>query len=424
MLLALVSMAHAESPPLDLAATVDAALEANLELQASRRGTEAAEAVRRRVRTHFMPTLGTSYGYTRNYEEYRSALMGVTTPKNEYRLTASVTQPVFTGFATLNRYRLSGLDIERSRESEGRQRLDVIHRAKQVFFGLLKARKLAQVADEAVTLVEALASVARDFHEVGMTPLNDLLKAQVELANIRQERTVARNRLAEARADFNTLLRRPLGSPVALVDSETYRPFAEDLEASFAAALRSRPELRLADLDIAAAEKERELARAGYFPTVDLEGRWFKRGTEWDVDGGLGISDPEGWQVSALASWPFWQWGRTDHAVAEKERRADQARLRREALADAVRLEVQQAFLRVEEAEQNIHTIEAALAQARENYRISEARYREQMATATDVLDARTLLSRTETNYYTALYDYQLARASLDRAVGRERREP
>jgi outer membrane protein TolC len=68
--------------------------------------------------------------------------------------------------------------------------------------------------------------------------------------------------------------------------------------------------------------------------------------------------------------------------------------------------------------EENIKTIELAVEQARENYRIFTERYKQQVSTQTDVLIAQTLLSRTQTNYYNALYDYKRAKAALFRAIG------
>ena len=64
--------------------------------------------------------------------------------------------------------------------------------------------------------------------------------------------------------------------------------------------------------------------------------------------------------------------------------------------------------------------MEKAIEQEKENFRINEERYKEQMATSTDVLDAQTLLSRTMTNYYNALYEFKISKASLFRAMGQE----
>jgi len=86
-------------------------------------------------------------------------------------------------------------------------------------------------------------------------------------------------------------------------------------------------------------------------------------------------------------------------------------------------LEVKKAFLKTIETEKNIATAEKAIEQAKENLRINQERYKEQVATTTDVLDAQTLLSRTMTNYYNALYDLKISKAALVRAMGQEAME-
>jgi len=74
--------------------------------------------------------------------------------------------------------------------------------------------------------------------------------------------------------------------------------------------------------------------------------------------------------------------------------------------------------LRTQEAERAIITVEKAIEQAKENFRINQERYKQQVATSTDVLDAQTLLSRTMTNYYSALYAFKIAKATLYRVMG------
>ena len=94
--------------------------------------------------------------------------------------------------------------------------------------------------------------------------------------------------------------------------------------------------------------------------------------------------------------------------------------MKRSKAEDGIRFSVTQAYLTMQTAEKNITTIETAIGQARENVRINEERYKEQVATSTDVLTAQTLLFRTMNNYYRALYDFQIARASLYREMGRD----
>ena len=83
-------------------------------------------------------------------------------------------------------------------------------------------------------------------------------------------------------------------------------------------------------------------------------------------------------------------------------------------------MEVKTAFLRAKEGEKNIITVEKAIEQAKENFRINQERFKEQVATTTDVLNAQTLLSDTLTNYFNALYDFKISNATLFRAMGQE----
>jgi outer membrane protein TolC len=106
--------------------------------------------------------------------------------------------------------------------------------------------------------------------------------------------------------------------------------------------------------------------------------------------------------------------------VKEKLSRLSQAKYAKENILDNIELEVKQAFLRTKESEKNITTIEKAIEQAKENLRITEERYKEQVSTTTDVLVAQTLFTETMTNYYNALYDFKIAKSVLYRAIGQE----
>jgi outer membrane protein len=262
--------------------------------------------------------------------------------------------------------------------------------------------------------------VAKNFYQVGMTPLNDWLKSQVELANAKQDLVVAQNNLGIAKSEFNIILRRPVNAPVEITDILHYSPLENDSDYYLDMADQNRFEIKVADLNIEIAEREITIAKKDLYPSISLEGSYYKIGTDWDVDGGEGISDPDGWSISAIATWNFWEWGRTRYGVKEKLSRLSQARHDKEELYDNIRLEVKRSYLKARESEINITTVEKAIEQAKENLRISEEQYKHQVATSTDVLDAQTLLSKTMTNYYNALYDFKISKASLRRVVSLE----
>jgi outer membrane protein len=415
--------------PLSLKDTVAAALEANLGLQIAKREIEAADAQKNVARAGFLPTFSAAYQWEHRDREQGldylipGVAMGdnvVVRPQDEITFIGSVRQPLFSGFGILNQYRAAQLGLDIATLNEQLTRLEVIFRAKEAYFNLLRTIKQREVAAQTVVEIEAQKEVAQNFYEVGMSPLNDLLQAQVELANARQSLEVAHNDLEIARARLNTLLRQPVNTPVAVETIEAYAPMDCTLEECLARAMGQRLDIRVAELEVQLAEKETQLARKDFFPSVNLTYNYYQRGEDYRARGGDDIGDTYSWEVIAAAQWNVFEWGRTTYGVREKLSRLSQARSRQSETADNVTLEVQEAFLRARQAQTNIVTVEKAVEQARENFRINQERYREQVATNTDVLNAQTLLARTVSSYYNALYGYKIAQAFLQKAMSLE----
>jgi outer membrane protein len=413
---------------LSLKTVIRIALDANLGIENSRQETAAALAKRNESRTYFYPTFNATYQYQRNEEEITSPLGNlfmppkkiIVTPEETYTFVASVTQPLFTGFSVLNQYKMAELGLNLAKTNEKLIRQDVILQATKAYYLILKAEKFVNVTKETVTQISAQKDVVNNFYKVGMSPLNDLLETEVLLANAKQNVVRALNDLESAKSQMNVILRRPMDQPIGVIDILSYDPFAYDLNYCLAQADENRLEIQIVDMQITLAEVDIKLRKKDYYPTVSLQGSYYKFGTEWDVNGGDGISDESTWNIKAVASWDFWQWGRSSYGVHEKKSRLSQALLKKSQIQDEIHFKVKKAFLDMKAAEKNIQTVETAIEQAKENYRINEERYQEQVATSTDVLTAQTLLTATMTNYYTALYDFKIAKASLFREMGQE----
>ena len=415
---------------LTLREAINIALEANLGVKQAVQEVRAAESTRKQSMTEFLPTLSTTYSYLYRDQEQVQSIGGaagagdfVINPQDEYNFVTSFNQPIFTGFALINQYKIADLGLDVAEISAKITRQDVILDTRNAYYQILKTRKLVEVAEQTVVQITAQKEVSENFYQVGMSPLNDLLQSQVRLANAKQALITALNNLEITKAQFNTILRRPVTSPVAVVDILDFKPFDKDIDYCLNAARSNRLELQVADLNIERAQRQVDLTEREFYPTINLQGNYARRGEEWDVSGGEGISDSSFWNVQATATWEFWQWGRTVYGRKEKLSRLSQARFSKADTQDKIDLEVKQAFLRIQESEKNILTVEKAIEQAKENLRITEEQYKEQVATQTDVLVAQTLLTETQTNYYNALYDFKIARAVLNRAIGQEELE-
>jgi outer membrane protein TolC len=415
--------AFAEEPNqedmLNVRQSVEIALDANLAVLISKDEVEAARSTKKVQRSNLLPTLNTTYSYRRDDEEASIGGIAVAS-KNEYNFALSFNQPIFRGFDLINQYRIADLGLDAAEVNENVTRLNVIFETKNTYFTVLKRQKLVMVGQDTVKNLRAQEEVSRNFYEVGMRPLNDLLQVQVRVANAMQNLITAQNDLQVAESEFNVVLRRSVNSPVLISDVQIFTPLEHDLDYYLDQADKNRLEIKLADLEIQIAGKEVKIAQSNYYPSIDLTGNYFRRGNDFTVDGGEGIFDANGWSILATASWNFWEWGRTHYGKKEKLSRLSQAQHNEQDIKDQVHFEVKRAYLKVIESEKNIVTIEKALEQARENLRINKERYKEQVSTQTEVLDAQTLLTITEVNYVNALYDFKIAKAALQLFISLE----
>ena len=272
------------------------------------------------------------------------------------------------------------------------------------------------MAEQAVKQFEAQLEVTKAFFEVGIVPKNDLLQAEVKLANAKQGLVKAENDLAVAKASFNTLLRREINAPLSVVDILEYKPFPLRFEESLEEAFEKRPEIKSAGLNIDQAKENVKIARSGFFPTVNLTGNYGRSSEEIGLMGDL---RSEKWTVQALATLTLWDWKKTASKVGENKVKVTQAEDSKVQLIEGITFEVNQDYLNMLQAEKSIGVAEKAIEQAEENLRMNEERYKYQVATATEVLDAVTLLAQARVNYYSALSDFNVAKARLERAMGR-----
>lgn len=397
------------------------ALERSLHIRSAREAVQESESARKESFTSFLPTLSTSYGYRRLDETPTMTfpVIGERTvgTRDNYVWSLDLSQPVFTGGALRGSYDLAarGVDISKLRETTTIQ--DVVLDVRESYFAILTAERVRDVALQAVEQLRAHRDTARSFYDVGVIPRNDLLHAEVELAQGIQNLTVAENALALAKARFNTVLRRDIGDPVAVEDILTYVPFSKDLDACLKEAMARRSELQIYELQVQQTERAVGVARSGLYPSVSVSANYSRYGDTPGVKGSS-YSEKDDWHLMAAAKWNVWQWGKTRHAVDASRRRVEQARNARDNVTDMVALEVKDAYLRLREAEHRIAVTETAVIQAEENYRLNVERYREQVGTTTEVIDAQTLLTRARSNYFNALSAYHLALGGLERSMG------
>lgn len=328
-------------------------------------------------------------------------------------MQGSATQPVFTGGALVNRYRLARIGVDSARTALERSKQDLSLQVVRDFFEVLNAIAQKRVADKAVELLQSQRNVSQEFFNVGMIPKNELLQTEVQLAERIREQTRAINAIELAKAQFNVTLQRPVESPVELrVPPRKYIPYPVEVDEAIRKAHQNRLEIEEQSLKVAASERQVRLEQSKYFPQIQLSYNLFK------TEGRSFSALEEGWTVEAGVSWNFWEWGKKHHDVSAARSQLLRDRYDLMQLKDQIALEVEEAYLALTAAERNIFVAEKAVEQGEENFRMNQERYKEQVGTITEVLDAETLLRQAEADYFNSLRNYNVAKAALRRAMG------
>ncbi len=413
--------------PMTLEASVEIALQNSNVINIAKEGSRGATAQKREAITGFLPKFSTSYSYKRLNDEPGFKFPGfpplipasdmVTGTKDNYNWVIEAKQPIFAGGGILANYQANKIGEDAAFLEEKAKYQDVVQEVKIDYFDILRAQRILTAARQSVEMLEAHRNVAENYFKVGMIPKNDLLYAEVELANGKQALIKAQNAVELAKSRFNTLLKRRIFEPVEIVDILNYQPMKQSLEECLSIAQQNRPELKISALKAKQAEKLVRIAQSDYLPAVSVVGNYTRFGDEPSVSGSR-YQEIESWYVMAVASWNFWEWGKTKFKVDASRARENQAIDTAKELNDQITLEIKNAYLLLQEAENQITVSEKVIEQAEENFRISEERYKERVATSTEVLDAHTLLTRAKSQYANALGDYNINYARLQRAMG------
>ncbi len=432
--------AMAEAPPeLTMDEAVAIALQNNRLIQEAEENARAAVEAKNSARADFLPKASLEYGYLAlddaPYLVVDSpavtvvpGLGGVITgtetremqvaDRQQIHWSARLTQPLFTGFALTSRYRMAELGIRIKSVEHELAVHDVVRNVKGACLDVLLSEKMLAVLEDAEKSLTAHAANGRRYYEEGLIPYNDLLEAEVALAAAVQRRVEARARADMAVATLSILLDWDVNRKVTVQEVTAVPAAFPALSDLLAEAREARPELRVLGLEAERVGEGVRLAASAYYPKVSLVGEYYQDGnnlaaTENDY------ANTHNAAVAVQAKWTFFEWGKTraETARLKHQRKALEDKIR--VVAQGVGLEVKHAYTNLEVTRTNIATAEKALGQARENLRINRMRFDQHIGDTTDVLDATVFFTRSEANYYQALYGCQRAAADLERAVGR-----
>lgn len=280
------------------------------------------------------------------------------------------------------------------------------------YFTLLQYQDALRVSQQTVEDYTEHLNIARSKYDTGLVAKSDVLQTQVKLANAQDSLIIARTNYVNAAAALNNLIGHPQGQEVKLKEQLSYEPVIVTLDEAIQQALTRRPEVIQARAGIASAGDQITVAKSGRLPSVLASAT-----NNWYADK-LPGSDNRNWQISLTASMNLFDSGVVNSQIRQAEYDLATAKEHEHQIREAVELEVRQQYHSLREAESRIELSKIAVNQAEEDLVIYKTRYEAGVGINLEVMDAAVSLAAAKNNAIKALYDYNISKARLEKAIG------
>lgn len=337
--------------------------------------------------------------------------------KDNYSFSASLRQPIFDAAAFIAP-QASKIFSRYARENVNATEDQVILMIKSAYYQVLLAESLVDVAQQSLSLAQSNLELVQKYRQTGQASDYDVLRAEVDVANLQPQLTQAENDYEIAMINLKNTLSINVNEEISLSDSLGYEPLEMVFDPALDSAKVNRPDLKALEFQIDGWKKYVRAQQSARLPTLNGIVQYNADYDHYKVDGDNWNTTLTGILSLDFNNIPFLDGGRLTGVIRQGQADLEKAKLMYDQLLDNVVLEIRQALLNLNEASRRVESTQLNINRAEEALKIAELRYSGGQNTQLEVKDARVALTRARTNYSLALHDHNIARAQLEKAMG------
>lgn len=391
---------------------IELALGNNPQINAAFQDILASDARIKQVWSNYFPQVSWQTGYTRIRQLQLSDVLGRNLTFNYYILGQITLQQMLYDFGvTQNQATIKRLDYEGYKATLAGVVNNVIYQTKDAYFALLLAVENKRVAEDTVHKFELFYDQAKAFYKIGMNPKVDVTIAEANLSNSKLKLIQADNAVNLAIANLNNIMGVPFIDKYNIQERLDYVPVDITLNKAVDIAREARPELKLAELKVESAKQTVKLVKKSYFPTLSIEGQYQRGGRTWNSN--------YGYNIGGYLNFPTVNGMLIRNEIKEARYLYDKELANAQNTQNEIYLEIQNAYLKLNEKRAQIPVAILQVKQAKENYELSYGRYRVGEASPIELREAQITYQEAQLAYYDTLYQYNSSKAALEKAIGK-----
>lgn len=422
-LLLTIFTAQAQTRTLSLEEAVRLGVANSKQLKLAQNKIDQAVSQLEQAKDETLPTAKVSAGYSHALMLQRSFALSEDTKmkfpfdNTLYQGTLSINQPIIAG----HRYRYAkesaNLLIQSSKLNAETDKDEIVYNVINAYINFYKIQQNQKIVTQNLQDVEQKLTEIKKFESQGLATKNDVLRFQLQKSNIQIQEIELNNNLKVVNYNLNILLGLPENTTVQVQDVIYKLDLNESADVYAKQALQDRKEFNSLSYQDKLAEVNIKKIHDEKMPTVGVGGNlYYINPTKALIPKGASYLAP--FVVGVNASWDITGFFKNKNKLTEANLQRQEVAATRDLLTDQIKMDVNKSFNQYQQTLEKIKLLNDAVVQATENERITESKFKNNLATTTDRIDAQTLLYETRLNLELAKADATAAYYTLLKTTG------
>lgn len=338
---------------------------------------------------------------------------------NQYSAGASLTLPIVAP-ALWSSLKLASMDIEMAMEAARSSKLELVNQVKQAYYTYLLAKQSYDVLQRSYTNVEASNQLVNNQYNQGLVSEFEKLRSDVALQNQRPGVASAAKAVRLSEMRLKVVLGLDANEPVifdgSLSDYEqgvlsAKMPSEEEMNMAYNSALRQL------DISMKELEQSKKILIGSSCPMLALAGAFQYSGMGDDKEK---FNNYPYSYIALSLQVPIVSWAATSFKLKQTDLNIENLKDQKLNVERNLRIGVQNYLNDMQQAIENIASDSETMRQAQKTYEIAKKQYEVGMNTWLDLSNAELMLTSTQLTYCQDIYNYLIAKASLEATLGNE----